>query len=134
MEDYFYRREAAGGEGKTHLGGNLGLVSLLCLIGSNALGLDALGLGILLLVIRAEEVDLIIILFSLLSCRCSSRAKEGLAGGARAREGPELSSVGFDVGVPTVHVGERSVRGSSNGLEDDNVGLGGGISVHRERS
>ena len=116
----------------TNLGDRLGLRSLLRIVGSNALGLDALGLGVLLLV-GAEEVDLIVVL---LRGRSSSRAaEEGLAGGAGTGQGGELGLVGLDVSVPAGDGGGRLRVGSGGDrLEDDDVCLRRGVSADRERS
>ena len=106
----------------TNLGDRLRLRSLLRVVGSDTLGLDALGLRILL-VVGAEEVDLIVVL---LRGRSSSRAaEEGLAGGAGTGQGGELGLVGLDVSVPAGDGGGRLRVGSGGDrLEDDDVGLG----------
>lgn len=111
-----------------YLSDGLGLVSLLGIVGSNTLGLDPLGLSILLLIVRAKEVDFIVVLLS--SRGGSLTTEEGLTGSAGSREIGVLSTVRLDVLVPpgNSRVGS-GVRGGRNGLEDDDVSLGGGVTV-----
>ena len=108
-----------------YLSDGLGLVGLLGIVGSDALGLDPLGLSILLLIVRAEEIDFIVVLVS-----SGLTTEEGLAGSAGSREIGVLSSVRLDVLVPSGNSRAGSgVRGGRNGLEDDDVSLGGGVAV-----
>lgn len=77
----------------TYLRDGLGLVRLLGGVSSDTLSLDALGF-LVLLFIRSEEIDLIVVFIggSLLG-RSSRGNSEGLACGAGARERVELSGV-----------------------------------------
>ena len=122
--------ETVRGHG-TNLGDGLRLRGLLRVVGSETLRLDALSLRILLL-IGTEEVDLVIVLLS--RGGSSSSAEEGFASGARAREGVKLGSIRLDVCEPArdirVGLGRRSLR---DGLEDDDIRLGGDIANKRQR-
>ena len=115
----------------TNLRNGLGLRRLLRVVGSDTLSLDALGLGVLL-VIGSEEVDLIVILLSL-GGSSGSTAEEGLASRAGAREGAKLSLVGLDVIVPAGNVGVCGrVGGRRDGLEDSDVRLRRGVTAQLE--
>ena len=93
-----------------------------------------LRLGILLLV-GAEEVDLIVVLRLGLSGRGGLTAEESLTSLAGAGEGVELSRVGLDVVVPAGDVGVRGrVGGSGDGLEDGNISLRGRVPGERRLS
>lgn len=123
--DYVWR----GGD--ANLGGNLGLVGLLRVVGGNTLSLDALGL-LIDLVVRAEKVDLIVVLFSSSLCGGRFGTKESLAGGAGAGEGAELGLVGLDVVVPAGYAGEGGIGGRADRLENGDIGLGRGVSGERK--
>ena len=115
-------------ERSANLGDGLGLLGLLCLICRNTLGLDPLSL--LILVVRPEQVNLVVIILFLL-CRSSGSgdANEGLTCGAGARKRVELGRVGVDVSVPTCDSRvSRGVRSRSDGLEDVHVCLRGSVS------
>ena len=112
-----------------HLRHGLGLVGLLGLVSSDALCLDALRLGVLLLV-ASEEVDLIVVRLS--SLRRGLRGNEGFAGLRGAGEGGVLRGVGLNVVVPSRAVGELGrVRRGAERLEDVNVRLRGGVAEAR---
>ena len=113
----------------TYLRGNLGLRGLLSVVGGKTLGLDTFSLGIFFFV-RAEEVNIIIVLFRSLG-RSSSRGsttKESFTGFARAGKGAELSLIRLDVSVPAgnMWVG-RCAGGRRDRLEDDNIRLRRGV-------
>lgn len=91
----------------------------------NALSLELLGFRVVLLIVRSEQVDIVVVFL-----RCLRSGNESLASGARARKGVEFGGVGLDVGVPACYsrVGGSS-RGRSDGLKDMDVCLGWNVSV-----
>jgi hypothetical protein len=106
-------------ERHNRLGDSLRLVGFLCVVGSNTLGLDSLGLSIVF-VIGAKEVDIVIVLGS--GSRSSLRtAYKGLTGLAGAGERIKLSGIGLDVIVPPRRVGGR--WGLREELEEVNISL-----------
>ena len=118
----------------THLGDRLGLLRLLGVVRGDALGLDALGLGVVLVVVP-EEVDLLLLLLGGRRGRGRggvARADEGLARGARARERAVLRGVRGDVLVPARGVrGRGRVGCGAERLEDVHVRLRGGVAEAR---
>lgn len=116
----------------TNLGDSLGLVRLLGLVSSDTLSLDPLSLSILLIV-RAEEVDIVFI-FS--SSRGGSRSRatsttEELGGSFLVtRESGVLGFPRLDVLVPTGGVGVLGGRGSgAKGGVYTNISLRGLVAV-----
>lgn len=118
-------------EGDNRLGGNLGLGSLLLAVGSQTLLTDTGSLGILLLVVRAEQVDIIVVLSGgglggVQGDLGDLRAVDGVGLAGIALEGGELILVCGNVLVPT---GSSRVLGGVGslleGLEDGDVGLAG---------
>ena len=76
----------------THLGNGLGLISLFSIVRSNALGLDAFSLGVVSLIVRAKEIDFIVVLLFLNGSSSSggglaTGAQEGFTGSAGSGEG-----------------------------------------------
>lgn len=123
-------RKRGGGSKRrsANLGDRLRLVGLLSLVSCNTLCLELLSLSVLLLVIGSKQVDLIVVLsLSFGRSGRSGRANEGLASGAGARESLELGGVRLDVGVPAADGGVLRLRSRRDRLEDENVGLGGGV-------
>ena len=121
--------------GDDGLGSDLGLGSLLLGVGLETLLTDLGSLSVLLLVVAAEQVDIIIILLSLLGSLGGVDGELALLG-AVGREGlgsitgksGELALVGRDVLVPSGGVGVLgSLRSRLQGLEDGNIGLGGTV-------
>ena len=113
----------------THLGDGLGLLCLLRVVRGDALGLEALRLGVLLLV-ASKEVDLIVVRLS--SLRRGLRGNEGFAGLRGAGEGGVLRGVRLDVVIPSRAVGELGrVRRGAERLEDVDVRLRGGVAEAR---
>lgn len=112
----------------TNLSSGFGLSSLLRVVSGDTLGLDTFSIGVFL-VVRAEQINLIIVLFIFGSS--SSRANEGIAGPARTGKSIELGCVGLDVLVPAGHADERGIRLRSDGLEDSDIGLRGSVSGER---
>lgn len=122
--------------GDDRLGSGLStLSSLLSSVLSKSLLLQLLSLVIDLIVVRAKEIDIIVLLLSSRgsglggsgrgSSRGSSLAKVRGLGGLVTREGDELRSVSLDVGVPAGGVGELgSIGGRADSLEDNNISLG----------
>lgn len=120
------------------LGNRLGLVGLLGGVLGEALLLERLGLGVDLLVRRAEQVEVVVVGGSRGSGGGGGGRGRGAVGGVGlggvAGERLVLSLVRLDVLVPAgrVRVGGR-VRGRRERLEDGNVGLRGGVAVGRGR-
>lgn len=113
-----------GTDEDANLGSDLGLVSLLRVVRSDTLRLDALCI-LINFIVRAEQVDLIVVILS----RGSSRTtEESFAGRAGTRERVELGLVGFDVVEPARYAREGRSRRRSNRLEDGDIGLGRGVS------
>lgn len=119
--------------GDNRLGSGLRLASLLCGVLLEALLTDTGVLSILLLVVRAEEVNIVIVL--LLSVGSSLGGVDGELSGLGAvssellgrvtRERRELGLEGGDVLVPAVGVGVLGdIRLSLQGLEGLDIGLG----------
>jgi hypothetical protein len=95
----------------TDLGDRLRFVRLLCGILRDTLSLDPLGFRVLL-VVRAKQVNLIIVFLGSSSSSSSGRRRgrsKCLAGLRRARKRTELAFVGLDVSIPA-----RSVRDCCN--------------------
>lgn len=124
-------------EGDDRLGGDLGLVLLLLAVLGQALLADADGLGVLLLVVAAEEVDVLILL--LLSGGGLGGvdgdlgdlgAVDGVGLAGIAGQGGELVLVRGDVLVPAGRVGVLGgVGGGVQGLEGDGISLRGRVAV-----
>lgn len=122
--------------GDDRLGNGLGLGSLLLFVSSKTLLTDADSLGILLLVVRAEQVDIIVVLLS--SSTLSRvdgevtrlRAVGGVGLGRITRESGKLALIRGDVLVPSggvgVLVGDR--RGA-DGLVDGDISLRGAVAI-----
>ena len=120
-------------ESDKRLGDSLRLGSLLLVVLSQALSLETLSLSILLLV-TAEEVDVLITAFLLLLGLDShvdglgAVGTDGLAG--IAGEGGELILERGDVLVPTGSVGVLlGVGGTAQGLVDGNISLRGRVAI-----
>ena len=114
--------------GTTYLGNSLWLSSFLLVVRGNAFGLDALGLGILLLIVGTEEVDLVVVV--VLSSSGRGTSDKGVARGAGAGQRVELGGVRLDVGVPA-----GSVLGGGScldRLEDDDIRLRGDVAATRD--
>lgn len=124
--------------GDDGLGSDLGLGSLLLAVGSKALLTDAGSLSVLFLIVRAEKVDILLLLLAS-SLRGLGgvdgdlgdiRAVGGVGGRRVAGEGGELILVGGDVLVPAGSVGVLLGGGSLlQGLEDGNISLGGSVAI-----
>jgi len=124
-------------EGDNRLGGDLGLVLLLLAVLGQALLADADGLGVLLLVVAAEEVDILVLL--LLSGGGLGGvdgdlgdlgAVDGVGLAGIAGQGGELVLVRGDVLVPAGRVGVLGgVGGGAQGLEGDGISLRGRVAV-----
>lgn len=122
--------------GDDRLGSGLRLALLLLAVLSQTLLTDTGSLGVLLLVVRAEQVDIVVVVSS---GRGLGRvqgnlgdlgAVGGVGLGGIAGEGGELGLVGGDVLVPPGGVGVLGgVRRGGDGLEGGNVGLGGGVAI-----
>lgn len=113
------------------LGSELGLVVLLLLVLSKALLTDASSLGVLLLVVRAEQVDIILVLLGggglggVHGELSGLRSVDGVGLGRITGEGGEVALVGGDVLVPSGGVGVLlGIRSGLKSLEGGNVGLG----------
>ncbi|KAL2279417.1 hypothetical protein FJTKL_13487 [Diaporthe vaccinii] len=118
------------------LGGGLRLALLLLAVLGQTLLTDTGGLSILLLVVGAEQVDIVVVisggggLGGVQGDLSDLRAVGGVWLGGIAGEGGELGLVRGDVLVPPGGVGVLGgVRGGGDGLEGGNVGLGGGVAV-----
>lgn len=125
-------------QGDDRLGSGLDLAGLLCGVLLEALLTDTGVLSILLLVVRAEEVNVVIVL--LLSVGSGLGGVDGELSGLRAvgsellgwvtGERRELGLERGDVLVPAVGVGVLGdVRGSLQGLEGLDIGLGRTVST-----
>lgn len=121
------------------LGGGLRLALLLLAVLGQALLTDTGSLGVLLLVVGAEQVDVVVLLLSggglggVQGDLGDLGAVGGVGLGGIAGEGGELGLVRGDVLVPPGGVGVLGgVRGGGDGLEGGNVGLGGGVAVDGE--
>ena len=119
------------------LGGDLGLEVLLGAVGGQALLADADGLGVLLLVVAAEEVDVLVLLLlrrgSLGGVQGNLGdlgAVDGVGLAGIAGQGREVVLVRGDVLVPAGRVGVLGgVGGGAQGLEDDGISLRGRVAV-----
>lgn len=114
--------------------GGRALGGLLLVVGGDTLGLDALALGVLLLVVRAEEVDVVLVLLLLSAGRGRGAAEERLGGGSVSRERRELRLERLDVRVPAGRVrvlGGR--RGRLESGEDAGVSLRGRVATKEIR-
>lgn len=118
------------------LGSRLYLASLLLVVLSKTLGLEFRGSLVLLLVVTAEEIDIIIVLLggrSLSGVYGKLALLRAVGGGLLAwvtRKRGELALEGEDVVVPAPCV--RVLLGGGDGLdllEDLDIGLGGGVAV-----
>ena len=119
-------------KGDNRLSGRLGLAGLLLGVLSETLFADTSSLSVLLLVVRAEKVDIVIILLSLLGglggVDGELRGLGAVSGellGWVARERGELGLERGDVLVPAVGVGVLGrLRLGLQGLEGLDIGLG----------
>ena len=119
------------------LGGDLGLEVLLGAVGGQALLADADGLGVLLLVVAAEEVDVLVLLLlrrgSLGGVQGNLGdlgAVDGVGLAGIAGQGREVVLVRGDVLVPAGRVGVLGgVGGGAQGLEGDGISLRGRVAV-----
>ena len=128
-------------QGDDRLGSRLYLASLLLVVLGEALSLDALSLRILL-VVRAEQVNLVIVLSLGLLLGGSGGVKGELAGlgavgssllGRVTGEGLELALEGEQVVVPPPGVRELlGGRDLLDLLEDLDVGLRRGVAIDRQ--
>lgn len=122
--------------GDNRFGNSLGLGSLLLSVSSKALLTDANSLSILLLVVGAEQVDIIVVLLSssTLGGVDGEVARLGAVGGVGlggiTRESGKLALIRGDVLVPSggvgVLVGDR--RGA-DGLVDGDISLRGAVAI-----
>lgn len=119
-------------KGNDRLGGNLGLGGLLLLVGSETLLTDANGLRVLLLV-GAEQVDVIVVLSSGLGGRSLGRV-HGDLGDLRAVDGVGLGSITGESGELILERGNvlvppgsgrvlGGIRGAGESLEGGDIGL-----------
>ena len=125
-------------QGDNRLGSRLYLASLLLVVLSEALSLDALSL-LILLVVRTEQVNLVIVLSLGLLLGCLGRvegelARLGAVGGGLfcwvTRKSLKLALEGQKVVVPPPGVGELlGSRYLLDLLEDLDVGLRWGVAV-----
>ncbi|KAI7498817.1 hypothetical protein KC357_g166 [Hortaea werneckii] len=130
-----YGRRSDGEDGDHGLGSWLrALGGLLLRVLLQTLLLDPLSLLILFLVVRAEEVDLVVVSGSVRGLGrvggelVRLRAVGGVLLGRVAWQGGEFGLEGLDVLVPAVGVGVvLRLRGGLDGLEGLDVGLGGGV-------
>lgn len=119
------------------LGDGLGLGSLLLTVSSETLLTDLGSLSILLLVVTAEQINIIIIILSLLGglggvdSQISGLRAVGRVGlGGIAREGGELALVRGNVLVPSGGVRVLLRVGSLLGsLEDGDISLRGAVTI-----
>lgn len=116
------------------LGSSLGLGSLLLLVGSQALLADTGSLGILLVVVTAEQVDVVILLVGggrlggVQSVSDVVGAIDGVRLGGITGQGRKVGLVRGDVLPPASGVGILGGVGALlQGLEAGNIGLGGGV-------
>lgn len=124
-------------EGDNRLGGDLGLGILLGAVGGQALLADADGLGVLLLVVAAEEVDVLVLLLlrggglgGVQGDLGDLGAVDGVGLAGIAGQGREVVLVRGDVLVPAGRVGVLGgVGGGVQGLEDDGISLRGRVAV-----
>lgn len=122
------------------LGSGLDLALLLLAVLGQTLLADTGGLGILLLVVRAKQVNVVVVLGSSRGLGGVQGELRGIGavGGVRlggvARKSGKLGLVGLDVLVPASGIGVLAgIGGGGEGLEDGNIGLGrvvplGGVS------
>lgn len=120
-------------ESDDRLGGGLGTLGLLLrLVLSQALLADSDSLGVLLLIVATEQVDVIVLLGGSGGGSGGGhrlRAVGGVGSGGIAGEGGEVRLVAGDVLVPAGSVDVLAgVRGRLNGLEDSNIGLRSSVS------
>lgn len=109
-------------EGNDRLLDRLGLLGLARLVLLHALGLDALRLGVHLVLVRAEEVHLVV------TARSRVELEELLSLGLVARQLLGIERLG--VLVPAGNVGVLArVRSRRNLLDDGGVGLGGLVTI-----
>lgn len=115
---------------------SLGLVGLLGGVLGETLLLDALSLGVNLVVRGAEEVDIVVVLLSGGGGGSGSRGRgtvRGVGLGGVSGERLVLGRVRLDVLVPASGVGiGGGGRGRREGLEDGNVGLRGSVSINKK--
>lgn len=124
-------------QGHHGLGDGLGLGRLLLVVGRKALLTDPGGLGILLLVVAAEQVDVVVVIAGLLLSLGGVDghvrglgAVDGVGLGGITGQSSELALVGGDVLVPPggVRVLLR-VGGRLESLEDGDISLRGTVAV-----
>lgn len=124
-------------QGDNRLGGGLRLVLLLLAVLGQALLADPGGLGIFLLVVTAEKVDILVLLLSGVGGLGRVQGDLGDVGtvdgvglAGIAGEGGEVVLVRGDVLVPAGRVGVLGgVGGGAQGLEDDDISLRGRVAV-----
>lgn len=120
-------------QGNNRLGSDLGLVLLLLAVLGQTLLTDTDSLGILLLVVRAEQVDIVVVLGGgglggVQGDLGDLRAVDGVGLAGLALEGGELILECSNVLVPASGGGVLGGVGSLlEGLEDGDVGLGGRV-------
>jgi hypothetical protein len=115
-----------------YLCNGLWLVGLLGSVFCQPLLLELLSLGILLLVVRAEKVNVVLLGSNSSRAGSSNRTVGVCALGLVAGERVELGSVRLDVSVPARRVGSRGC--STERLEDGHVSLRGGVAVEEQSS
>lgn len=119
--------------GDNRLGSDLGLVLLLLAVLGQTLLTDTDGLGILLLVVRAEQVDIVVVLGG-----GGLGGVQGDLGDLRAVDGVGLAGIALEGGELILECSNVLVPASSSrvlggvgslleGLEDGDVGLGGRV-------
>lgn len=120
--------------GDNGLGSGLGLALLLLAVLGETLLTDTLSLGIFLLIIRAKQVDVVVVvvgsrgLGGVQGDLGGVGAVDGVGLGGITRESGKLILVGGDVLVPPSGVGVLGrVGGGGDGLEGHDVGLGSGV-------
>jgi hypothetical protein len=121
------------------LGNGLGLGLLLLAVLGQTLLADTGGLGVLLLVVRAEQVDIVVLFLGSGSLGGVQGdlgdfgAVDGVGLAGIARQRGELILKGGNVLVPTGGVGELlGVGARLQGLEAGNIGLGGRVATRKE--
>ncbi|KAI6770401.1 hypothetical protein HG530_005030 [Fusarium avenaceum] len=127
-------------KGDDGLGNSLGLVLLLLAVLSKTLLADADSLGVLLLVVAAEQVDVVIVASLSLLLRglgrvdghlSGLRAVGGVRSGSITGEGGELALVAGNVLVPSSSVGVLLlVGGAGQSLEGSDISLRGGLAEY----
>lgn len=122
--------------GDDRLGNSLGLGSLLLTVSSETLLTDPDSLGILLLIVRAEQVNIVVVVLSSSTlggvdgevARLGAIGRVGLGG--VTGEGGELALVAGNVLVPAGGVGVLvGGRGGGESLEDGDISLRGAVAA-----